>query len=121
MSRDSVISVRLAQQLDRVVKVQMLGLAHLQSNNHPPHRPPTIASALKRDDIAQFVEYYRALHPRRPKEESILAAAEYAGVNRAYAYRAWASVSAERRQALKASAAAFAEALPALKRIARLK
>ena len=101
---------RLLTQLDRAARIAILGIGDLHKpGHHPRHRPPTVDAALKRDEIAQTVEYLRALFPQWPKERSILEAADLHGVERAYVYRARQNVPRERRQNMKASAAAFAD------------
>jgi hypothetical protein len=74
--------------LDRAARIQILGIRDLyKPGHHPRHRPPTIDAALKRDEIAQFVGIYRALHRYRNKRESISAAVKLFGCKRAYVYK----------------------------------
>ena len=95
------------ERLHRLAKMQILGIRALESGPHPPHRPPTIDAALLREEIAQFVVYYRTIDPLAPKEHAIHAAEDLFNVNRAYVYRSLKMVDPA-RQIMKASAAAFA-------------
>jgi hypothetical protein len=106
MKEDSdVARTKLLKRLDRAARIQILGIRGLyQPDHHPRHRPATIDAALKRDEIAQFVGIYRALHPYRDKRESILAAVKLFGCKRAYVYRAWKQLDPERRKYLRAVA-----------------
>jgi hypothetical protein len=84
---------------ERAVRVNMLGIRDLyKPGHHPRHRPPTVDAALKREEIAQFVGIYRALHPFEDKKESIAAAVNYFGCKRAYVYKAWKQTRPERRK-----------------------
>ena len=110
MDDDSPRAGTLLERLHRLATIQILGIRDLyKPGHHPRHRPRTIDAAVKAHDIAQFVEYYRALHPDEPKENSVQAAADCYGVERAYVYKARRQVDPERRQVMKAGASASAE------------
>ena len=64
MDDDSPRAGTLLERLHRLATIQILGIRDLyKPGHHPRHRPRTIDAAVKAHDIAQFVEYYRALHP----------------------------------------------------------
>jgi hypothetical protein len=111
MKDDSDVPLK---RLDRAMRIAILGIGDLyKPGHHPRHRPRTIDAALKRDEIAQFVEIYRVLHPYRDKKESISAAANYFGCKRAYVYRAWKQVNPDRRKVLSGLGSALRAAIAA--------
>ena len=101
-------NTRLLRRLDRTARIAILGIGDL-GRHRPRNRPPTTDAALLRDEIVQFVVYYRTINPLAAKEHSIHAAEDLFNVNRAYVYRSLKMVSPERREIMKASAAAFVE------------
>ena len=102
------------ERLDRLAKVQFLGIRDLYDpGHHPRHRPPTVDAALKRDDIAQLVAFARALQPDWPEKEIRYRVCKYFGVKRTYYYRALKEIEPERWRILQASAAAIAEQVAA--------
>jgi hypothetical protein len=80
-------SERVLVALDRALRTQMLGIAHLKTDKHPRNRPPTLDAALKRDDIAQFVAVLRALRPELSKKEINGRVSDLYGVKRTYVYK----------------------------------
>jgi hypothetical protein len=99
-------NTRLPRQFDRTARIAILGIGDL-GRRRPRNRPPTINATLLRDQIVQFVVYYRTINPLAAKEHSIHAAEDLFNVNRAYVYRSLKMVDPA-RQIMKASAAAFA-------------
>jgi hypothetical protein len=98
------------ERLDRLAKVEFLGVRDLYNpGHHPQHRPPTVDATLKRDDIAQLVAFARALHPDWLEKEIIYRVCKYFGIKRAYYYRVLKEIGPERWRVLQASAAAIAE------------
>jgi hypothetical protein len=100
-------NTRLLRRLDRTARIAILGIGDL-GRHRPRHRPPTIDAALRRDEIAQFVIYYRAIDPLAPDEQSIGAAEDFFNVSRGWVYRCLEKVDPARLEIMKASAAAFA-------------
>jgi len=102
--------IELLQRLDRLVKVQMLGIDDLyKPGHHPRHRPPTVDAALKRYDIAQIVAITRAVHPDWPEKEITYRVCKYFGIKRAYYYRVLKEIEPQRWRDLEDFAAVFAE------------
>jgi hypothetical protein len=98
------------QRLDRLAKIQMLGIRDLyQPGHHPPHRPPTVDAALKRYEIAQMVAIVRAVHPDWPEKEIRYRVCKYFGVERAYYYKALKEIDQQRWRDLRDFAAVIAE------------
>jgi hypothetical protein len=101
---------RLLRRLDRLAKIQMLGVRDLyKPGHHPPHRPLTVDAALRRYEIAQMVAYVRAANPDWAEKEIRHRVCQYFGIKRAYYYRALKQIEPQRWCILQAAAAAFAE------------
>jgi hypothetical protein len=100
----------LLERLDRLAKMQILGIRDLYNpGHHPQHRPPTVDAALKRDDIAQLVAFARAVHPDWKEKEIRYRVCKYCGIGRAYYYRVLKEIEPQRWRVLQASASAIAE------------
>lgn len=83
-------------------------------------RPPSTEVAIKRDEIAEYYFFYRALHPRaKHKEEALPDTAKYFGVSTSYVDKALRGTASARRAEMKAAATAFAENLREVQRLAR--
>jgi ribosomal protein L32 len=101
---------RLLQRLDRLAKIQILGIRDLyKPGHHPRHRPSTVDAALKRYEIAQFVAIVRAVHPEWREKEIRYRVCKYCGIERAYYYRALKEVEPQIWRDLEAFAAVIAE------------
>jgi hypothetical protein len=95
--------------IDRGARTAILGIGHLRNRTERPrHRPKTVDSPLRRDEIAQDVALLRALHPRKSDKSIIAKVCGFHRVSRAYVYRVLGEVEPERWEIMKASAAAFA-------------
>jgi hypothetical protein len=96
--------------LDRGARTAILGIGHLRNRTkRPRHRPKTVDSPLRRDEIAQLVAWLRALYPRKPDKLIIGRVCYFHRVSRSYVYRVLSEVDPERWENMKASAAAFVE------------
>jgi hypothetical protein len=96
--------------LDRGARTAILGIGHLRNRTkHPRHRPKTVDSPLRRDEIAQTVAYIRASSPTLLEKGIIGRVCEHFGVSRAYVYRILKEVDPERWENMKAGAEAFCE------------
>jgi hypothetical protein len=94
--------------LDRGARTAILGIGDLRNRTkRPRHRPKKVDSPLRRDEIAQFVAFLRALYPRKPDKLIIERTCDHFGVSRAYVYRILKEVDPERWEIMKASAAAI--------------
>jgi hypothetical protein len=71
--------------------------------------PKSIDIALKRNEIAQSVLYFRAMHPDWKEEAIIALVREGYGISRTKVFDALRALSPEQRSTIKASARAFAE------------
>jgi hypothetical protein len=92
--------------LDRGARTAILGIGHLRNRTkRSRHRPKTVDSPLRRDEIAQTVAYLRAGHPNLLDKVIIGRVCEYFGVSRSYVYRILEEVDPERWENIKASAA----------------
>ncbi len=100
---------RLLVALDRALRTQMLGIAHLKTDKHPRNRPPTIDAALKRDEIAQGIAVARAVHPEWSDKEVRYRICAFYNIKRSYYYRVLNEVDPERWQNMQGLAAALAE------------
>jgi hypothetical protein len=114
MSENIHPQTELLKRLDRLAKVQMLGIRDLyKPGHHPRHRPATVDAELKRYEIAQMVAVVRAVHPDWQEKEIRYRVCKYFGVKRAYYYRVLKEIEPERWCILQASAAAIAEQVAA--------
>jgi hypothetical protein len=54
---------------DRSARIAILGIGHLRNQTeHPRHRPKTVDSPLRRDEIAQMVAIGCAVRPEKSKK-----------------------------------------------------
>jgi hypothetical protein len=96
--------------LDRGARMAILGIGHLRNRTERPrHRPKTVDSPLRRDEIAQWVAILRAGRPNLLDKVIIVRVCKHFGVSRAYVYRILKEVDPERWENIKASAATIAE------------
>jgi hypothetical protein len=96
--------------LDRGARMAILGIGHLRNKiDHPRHRPKTVDSPLRRDEIAQWVAIGRASHPKLREKVVIARVCGHFGVSRGYVYRILKEVDPERWRIMKVSAAAMAD------------
>lgn len=104
------LTLEEARALDRGARTRILGIGHLRNRtDNPRHRPKTIDSPLRRDEIAQWVAILRAGRPTLPEKVIIGRVCEHFGVSRAYVYRILKEVDPERWENMKAGAEAFCE------------
>jgi hypothetical protein len=98
--------------LDRGARMAILDIGHLRNRaERPRHRPKTVDSPLRRDEIAQTVAYIRASSPTLLEKGIIGRVCEHFGVSRAYVYRILEEVDPERWVNIKAGAAVLCECL----------
>jgi hypothetical protein len=110
MSENFDAQIRVLKRLDRLAKIQILGIRDLyKPGHHPPHRPSTIDAALKRYEIAQMVAIVRAVHPDWQEKEIRYRVCKYYGVKRAYYYRALKQIEPEKWRDLEYFATVLAE------------
>jgi hypothetical protein len=97
--------------LDRGARIAMLGIGHLRWNisGHPRHRPKTVDSPLRRDEIAQAVAIIRVLHPEKPEKWIIGRIGDCYRVSRSYVYKILKEIDSERSGNIKASAPIIVE------------
>lgn len=110
MSKTLDPQTRLLKRLDRLAKVQMLGIRDLyKPDHHPRHRPRTVDAALKRYEIAQLVAIVRAVHPAWREKEIRYRVCKYCGIKRAYYYRALKLIEPEKWRDLEGLATFIVE------------
>jgi hypothetical protein len=96
--------------LDRGARIAILGIGHLRNQSeHPRHRPKTVDSPLRRDEIAQAVAIGCAVRPEKPKKWIIGGVCKVYKVSRSYVYRVLKEVDPERWEIMEQAAVWFAE------------
>jgi hypothetical protein len=114
MAKDSDDQLKLLKRLDRAFRIGILGIGHLLNRDGGtalPHRPRTVDSPLRRDEIAQHVALCRRLHPEWRDKEIIGRVCALHGVNRSYVYRILKEIDPERWENMQGVAAAMVEFL----------
>jgi hypothetical protein len=96
--------------LDRDMRTGMLGIRDLyKPGHHPAHRPKTVDAALKRDEIAQWIAFMRAVHPEWSQKEIYSRITAHYGVRRSYIFQVLKEVDPQRWRDMQDSAAAMVE------------
>jgi hypothetical protein len=102
-------SRRLSVELDRAFRIGLLDLDHLQKESERPrHRPRTVDSPLKRDEIVQSFAYLRALHPQLSRKETLYRVGKLHGVGRTLVEKALHDVDPQRKRNIETAASEFA-------------
>ena len=89
---------------ERETRIELLGIADLQNQEKkPPHRPPSVDAALKRDRIIEAVYFELVRHPLKWPMKNIIGDVGIAyGVNKSTIYDCF-KIDRERKKTIKAS------------------
>jgi hypothetical protein len=88
--------------LDRGARMAILGTGDLRNKTrHPRHRPKTVDSPLRRDEIAQWVAIGQASRPKLREKEIIARVCSHFDVSRGYVYRILKEIDPERWENMK--------------------
>jgi hypothetical protein len=99
------LTLEEARALDRGARIAILGIGHLRDKTeHPRHRPKTVDSPLRRDEIAQTVAVIRVVYPEKSEKWVIGKIGDHYRVSRSYVYRILKEIDSERWESMKAFA-----------------